>query len=427
MSVSNSRRAPRRRKTVQKVQPGLRGFADTKKPHIDLIRDVQQHVVAEATKNAGAGRENHKIHVSEVIKDSSCARHLYYKITKELPTDNPPPAFHRLEVIWAAGHDAHHKWQNWIREMGDLYGSWHCLQCEYDWEDTSPPACVKCGGVLLRYDEVNLEIPSLYLVGHADGAMPSREALVEVKSFSVGSVRYENPKLVAEHTHKIDGKQVIDHEGVWNDIKRPLKSHLVQGLTYLWMCKNSGDPQLTRYQRIIFIYENKTTQATKTFEVKLSERHLTEHIETLALVVRSAENGVPPRRPGAFAPDAKPCNACVFRTKCWGETSGDSETTGAAVPAGRPSPGGEAEGGVAAVHPAETTAGDDPRGPRRHHGPGRSRPDRDDDSTDQVGRAPRRAGGDGRGRRAMGRRVEGEGTRTGFARRNRQGRDAAEG
>ena len=106
---SSSNKKPRRQKVTN---PGLKGFADAKKPSVDLLRDVQSHVVAQGVKNAGAGRESHKIHVSELVKDTSCPRHMFYKVSKTEPSDPPAPAYHRMEMIWAAGHQEHAKWQN---------------------------------------------------------------------------------------------------------------------------------------------------------------------------------------------------------------------------------------------------------------------------------------------------------------------------
>jgi CRISPR/Cas system-associated exonuclease Cas4 (RecB family) len=403
-------RTSKPRSRVQKVRGGLKGFADARKPAVELLRDIRTHVVAEGIKNSGVGRESHKIHVSEVVKDTACPRHLYYKVTEEPATDPPAATWSQLESMWAAGHDAHRKWQRWLQEMGDLWGTWFCLQCEHSWEDISPKACVKCGGVLLRYDEVNLEDAGYLVVGHADGAVPRLNAFVEIKSFSVGTVRIDNPKLVMEHTHKIDGRTVIDQVGLWTAIKRPLKSHLKQGMFYLWLAKRMGLP----YDKMIYIYENKTTQATKTFEVALSERVIKDEVEVLDEVFVYVADGIAPPRPKLYAPDAKPCKECIFRTGCWSDDSSQSP----AVPTGGSRPGGEAPGGEAALRVATPSEAPVPGDSRGHHGPRRSRPDRDDDAPDKVGRAPRRAVGNGRGGRAVGRRSDGEGEGPRFPRRS---------
>jgi CRISPR/Cas system-associated exonuclease Cas4 (RecB family)/rubrerythrin len=408
------RTRPKPRRRNQPVKEGLRGFVDAKKTHVDLIKDVQTHVVAQGVKNNNVGRESHKIHVSELVKDTSCPRHMYYKISKTEPSDVSGGAYHRLEMIWAAGHDAHHKWQRWLKEMGDLWGSWLCLQCTHAWDDLAPEACPECGGVLLEYKEVNLEDPVYPLVGHADGAVPRLDALIEVKSFAVGTVRVENSKLVSEHTHKIDGRAVIDHEGLWKDIKRPLKGHLVQGLMYLWMADRMGLP----YHKIIFIYENKTTQATKTFEVSYSERFVRVYFDILDEVMAAVEDGVPPPRPALFAPDGKPCKDCVFRTDCWSE-SDDAGSQAPAVPPGGSVSGGEEAGGEAAVRPSRPSRSSDPGRPRRRHGPGRPRTDEPHDRDDPVGRAPRDSVGARRGGRAVGGSSDGEGESPRFARRRR--------
>lgn len=409
--MSSRKLQPRKRQ--QKVGRGLKGFADAKKTNIDLLKDIQSHVVAEGNKNAGAGRESHKIHVSELVKSHACPRHLTYKITKVEPTDPPAAAYHRLEMIWAAGNAEHEKWQRWLKEMGDLWGSWRCMTCTHEWEALSPSECTECGSSLLEYREVDLDVESHYLVGHADGAVPRLETLVEVKSFSVGSVRMDDAKLVSTHTHKVDGRTLVDHEGLWNAVKRPLRSHLKQGMMYLWMCKQLGMP----FERITFIYENKTTQATKTFEVKLSERFIREHLDVLEEVLEHAKNGTLPKRPALFDRESRPCKDCVFRSTCWEEETSDNHgEESAAVPSRRPRSRSEETGGEAEVRTARQAREGSAAGSRRHHRTGRPQSDRDDDAADQVGRAPRRATRDGRGRRAVGRSGDGQGTGARFTR-----------
>lgn len=414
---------PKARSRTPKVTGGLKGFTEARKVSNDLLKDINTHVVAQAVKNAGVGREPHLIHVSELIKDTACPRMMYYKVTKEPVTDPGQTPFHKLEIIWATGHDAHHKWQRWIQEMGDLWGTWSCSLCDHRWMDTSPRVCPNClltQGI--KYEEVELSDDYYHLVGHADGAVPRLNSLVEVKSFSVGTVRMENPDLVRQHTHKINGKQVLDIEGVWAGIKRPLKSHVKQGTFYLWFCKQMGLP----YDRITFIYENKATQATKSFEIKLSQRFIQEYLDTLDVVRVAADSRTVPPRPALFAPDAKPCNSCVYRTVCWEEDNDDKDPESTTIPARRSRSRSQAPGREAAVPSATETGGTITRDPRRHHRSTGHGPAADDDAADPVGRAPGRATGNGRGGRAVGRRSDGEGEGAGFA-WNRQGRDREEG
>lgn len=411
-------RAPKPRRRTQKATGGLKGFTEARKNKIDLLRDIQTHVVADSAKHGNDHRSKDKIHVSEIVKDG-CPRMLYYKVSGQEPTDVIPGAWHQLVAIWSAGTAEHEKWQRWIREMGDLWGTWTCLVCEHSWEDLSPAVCPKCDSGLLRYDEVNLEHEEFDLIGHADGAIPRLNTLVEIKSFSAGSVRVEDPKRVIEHTYKVDGVTLIDHDGMWKSLKRPLKSHIIQGLFYLLMCQVMGLP----YDRIIFIYESKTTQATKSFEIKLTDRMLEPYLETLTRVMEAKETGVAPARPSLYTKDAKPCKECQFKTLCYEETDDDDSTEGSAVPARRPRTRREAAVGEAAVQPARPTRRADARDPSGHHRPGRPRTRQPDDRPDPVGRAPRDATRDGRGRRAVGRRSDGEVQGPRFARRNRQGRD----
>lgn len=408
-----------RRRKNQKVSTALKGFASAgTKDKIDLLRDIKLHVTAENARSGNDHRSKDKIHVSEIVK-GACPRMLFYKVSGEEPTDVIPGAWAGLVAMWAAGSAEHEKWQNWLREMGDLFGTWHCLACEHDWEDTSPPACPKCGSGLLRYDEVNLFNDDLSLTGHADGAVPRLRALVEIKSFAAGSVRIENPGLVAEHTLKVEGKSIIDHDALWRSIKRPLLSHMIQGLFYLWLCREMGLP----YDRIIFIYESKTTQATKAFEITLTERRLQPFIDTLTEIRDAVQTGVVLPRPKLYTKDAKPCTECPFRTKCYEETDADPRTESPAVPPRRPRARSEATGGEAEVRPSRPTRGVTPGRARRPERPVRRGRRADDDVVDEVGGAPERATGPRGGGRAVVGSADGAGEGPRFARRNREGRD----
>ena len=417
MTKTRTRKRPAR----QKVSRSLAGFADARKSPLDLMKDIQTHVVAQGAKNQGL-REDHLIHVSEVVKDDACPRRMYYKVSKAERTDPEPPAGHRMELIWAAGNAEHEKWQRWLQEMGELWGHWVCQACGNVVENSIQPEteCGVCGVYVWRYDEAHLQDDDYHLVGHSDGAVPRLNTLVEVKSFSVGTVRMENAQLVKDHTHKVDGKTLVDHEGLWNAVKRPLPTHLKQGLFYLWIAKRMGLP----YDRIVFIYENKTNQATKPFEVKYSERMIKEHLQVLAEVDSALYTGEPPKRPALFAKDSKPCNACPFRTLCWGDDEekdrGDSGTAATAeVPGRRPRSRSRTSGREAAVRTPGQAGPGDPEGPRRRHRTRGSGPDDADDRTDSVDRAPRRSIGDGGGGRAVGRSGDGEGEGPRFARRRR--------
>lgn len=410
-------RAPKPRRRTQKATGGLKGFAEARRNKIDLLRDIQTHVVADSAKHGNDHRSKDKIHVSEIVKDG-CPRMLFYKVSGEEASDTVPGAWHQLVSIWAAGTAEHEKWQRWLQEMGDLWGTWTCLVCEHSFEALAPPACEKCDSGLLRYDEVNLEHEEFDLIGHADGAVPRLNTLVEIKTFSAGSVRVEDPKRLMEHTHKVAGLTLIDHDGMWKSLKRPLKSHIIQGLFYLLMCKVMGLP----YDRIIFIYESKTTQATKSFEITLTDRMLQPYIDTLTEVMEAKETGVAPPRPDLYVKDAKPCKECPFKTKCWDEDD-DSSTQGTEVPARRPRPRREAPVGEAEVRPARAPRRSDAGDPEGHHRTRGPRSRQPDDGPDPVGRAPRRATRDGRGGRAVGRSSDGEVQGPRFARRNRQGRD----
>lgn len=426
-------RTARPRKAQQKVRPALAGFSAASKSSYStlLLGDIRKFVVAEAIRSGDAEREKHLVHVSEIVKKTWCPRESYYKLSHEEPTDIKESVHYRMETIFANGHDTHHKWQQWLNKMGELWGTWECLACGHVWVDTSPKACPNvmdyggdlenCGVRNPKYREVELSNENLHIVGHADGANARLKALVEVKSFSTGTVRIDDPDLVKKATVKTeDGKQIVDESVLWKSIRRPLRSHLLQGLFYLWLCRESG----YEFDKMIFIYEWKANQDTKEFVVPLAMRMIQPLLDKMSEVIEAVEAGDLPDRPRGFEKDRTPCKDCVFRTTCW-ERDDDKGESDQPIRTRRRGTRGQASAGEAADRTARTTPRTASRSTRRPDRVGRQRADAADDTADQVGRVHGDTTRVRRGGRAVRRSSDGQGTGTVVTRRRKK-RDGAE-
>lgn len=426
-------RKARPRASAQKVSGTLKGFAAASKSAYStlLLGDIQKFVVAEEIRSGNDDREKHLIHVSEVTKSDWCPRQSYYKLTEAEETDVQRAAGHQLVTIWENGHDIHAKWQNWLAKMGELWGTWECLVCGNRFEATSPETCGGelpdgsiCQNHAMKYCEVELSNPELKMVGHADGAVPRLKALIEVKSFASGSVRVYDLDLIKKHTVKTEGGQsIVDEVALWKSITHPLRPHLVQGLLYLWMCAEAG----LEFDKIIFIYEWKQTNATKEFVVTYSPRLIKPVLAKMARVIDAVGEGVAPPRPEGFEKDRSPCKDCIFRTGCYEEGDDDRTPQGPrrvrgasaerGLRGGRRRTGREAEAGASADPDASTPARATSQRTRRPDRTGRPRTDAADDTAHQVGGVPGDAVGDSRGGRTVRRVVDGEGTSTVVSRR----------
>jgi hypothetical protein len=147
--------------------------------------------------------------------------------------------------------------------MGDLWGNYKCMKCDtFVRSEYLPDKCHICGaGIeIMQYLEVPLRYDPLLIAGHADGAIPRLDSLIEIKSVGAGTVRIEAPEIYEKNSNGSS----LDFQGLWKDIKEPFPSHIRQGQLYLALCDRLGLP----FNQIIFIYEAKFNQGVKEFPVK---------------------------------------------------------------------------------------------------------------------------------------------------------------
>lgn len=257
----------------------LKKFLDAKKTNPRLIGDIERHLLSKPLEN----RSTTVLHPSEMAKSDWCLRASYFalsgvKVKKEKPNL-------RLQSIFDEGHSIHAKWQNWFNEMGVLHGSWHCVVCGSDFIETSPKRCKLCGAYshFLKYAEVILKDEKLRIAGHSDGWIKGigDDCLIEIKSIGSGTLRIEAPELIT----KADG----DLQQAWRSIRRPFRTHLMQGQIYLELMKRMGNP-LTE---IVYIYELKADQDYKEFAVKADYELVADIFDKARMVVDAVENKEP--------------------------------------------------------------------------------------------------------------------------------------
>lgn len=232
----------------------LKRFLDAKKSNPRLIGDIERHLLARPAEV----RRTDVLHPSEMAKSDWCLRASYFALTGA-PVKKETPNL-RLQSIFDEGHFIHAKWQNWFSEMGNLHGNWSCVVCTTLFVGTSPKQCPGCNAYqhFLTYKEVPLIDTNLRIAGHADGWIKGigEDCLIEIKSIGTGTIRIEAPELIA----KADG----DLQGAWRSIRRPFRTHLMQGQIYLELMKRIGHD----VNEIVFIYELKADQDYKEFLVK---------------------------------------------------------------------------------------------------------------------------------------------------------------
>lgn len=299
-------REPAKRKTddggrrrINKFDGKLADYSAIKSSSGIVIPEVKKVLLDR--KKIDRERASHRtniIYPSEMARSEWCPRATYYRMSG-LPEPSGRSSF-TLENVFAEGNAIHTKWQSWLSETGKLWGDWRCTRCAEYVKDSLKPddihfgSCVGVQWVNLnkrstfgftqgqlieevplatqfehdwKYKEVTLRSKSLPISGHADGALTEHNCLIELKSVGVGTLKFEAPNLIDENTYDINSKKIIDIDGLWKNLHRPLLSHVKQGNIYLWMAKEMGLP----FDSIVFLYEFKANQQIKEFRIHASE------------------------------------------------------------------------------------------------------------------------------------------------------------
>lgn len=274
-----------------KLTGRMANYANAAKDTI-LLGSIQQHMIKAHSRPSN--RRQDIIHPSEMAKTGWCPRSTYLRIKACREADNPylkAPENIGVQLlnIFDEGHMIHTKWQSRLEAMGVLWGNWNCMECDYTvknnfYYDERCPSCKSRVGY--TYAEVPLRAEQYLIAGHADGAIPHLDALIEIKSVGAGTVRIEAPDIYKANT---DG-QKIDLQGLWRDIKEPFPSHLRQGQLYLRLCDLMGLP----YTQIIFIYEAKFNQGVKEFVVKYDPNFCDSLFTQAYFIVGALDNTMSP-------------------------------------------------------------------------------------------------------------------------------------
>jgi hypothetical protein len=283
-----------------------------------LLGDIQKHLLAEH--NKPTDRRTDILHPSEMAKVDWCPRQSYYRISDTPTTDHGEKFSFQMETIWAEGHEIHRKWQQWLRDMGRLWGTWQCGFCDERWADTSPIQCPRCEGRNLTYLEVPLVSTKYPIAGFEDGADAETNSLIEIKSIGMGTLRMEEPALLREYrVETLAGKKIYDLEALWSGLKHPLLSHRRQTGIYLALAKEMGLP----YDKITFLYEYKATQSVKAFTIKYNDELIQPLLDSATDVKYALTSGTPPVRPPHTGKDKTVCKNCPWLRKCWDEDKDD--------------------------------------------------------------------------------------------------------
>lgn len=278
------------------MEKELKKFLDAKKTTTRLLGDVERHLMRRPV----GDRRMDVLHPSEMIKPDWCHRYQYHLLMGGEAKREKPNL--RLQNIFDEGHYIHAKWQSRFQEMGVLYGKFECKSCMVISVGISP-ACESCGRTdVMEYKEVTLVDDSLRIAGHTDGWIKGigEDCLIEIKSIGAGTLRFEAPEILADAGGDI--------AKAFNNIRRPFRSHLLQGQMYLELTHRMFGADAPK--EIVFLYENKADQATKEFTVKADYEMVERIFFSAQKLMKSVDAKKMPEC--NVSPDGcKSCNALV--------------------------------------------------------------------------------------------------------------------
>lgn len=282
--------APSSRSTRRVIDKNLRTLLDTAKRDTRLLGDVQRLLLRSGESD---WLRNDALHPSEISHSDWCPRASYYRMAGVEPLKPPTDRHWQLQMVFDEGNEIHHKWQKRIWDLGRLWGDFYCTACHYAWGATAPSECENChaGRQFLRFNEIPLQAQALNLAGHADGGVEN--TLIEIKSIGLGTLRFEAPHLIKNHTYNfhLNGKSrtFLDYDAVWDAIRMPFPSHVRQGDFYCYMHR--------KITEVIFLYECKWNQRVKEMVVRYRQERIADRLDYCGQITLALQGGKIPACP----------------------------------------------------------------------------------------------------------------------------------
>jgi len=268
----------------QKPTGTLKKFLDVRDKNSRVVGSVERFLLS---RPASGDRVYTVIHPSDMAKPDWCHRAQYYM----LQGAPPPPSKFKVSLkqllVFSEGHRIHGRWQDWIGQMGNLYGLWECDICYAISWGMGGDTCTACGeGTHASYKEVPLKYEPLRISGHADGWVKGLgdDLLLEIKSVGEGSFRWENPDLFYKHNGDI--------KKMWSEFDSPFYSHIMQTQIYMKLIELIGFSNPP--EEVVFIYENKATQEVKEFVIPKSDFGIVELFKSVEMINAAVDNSTPP-------------------------------------------------------------------------------------------------------------------------------------
>jgi hypothetical protein len=265
----------------------MRAYRDAKKHESILLGDVDRYI--QLLPN---DRAKNVIHPSEMAQYDWCPRATWHRLVGH--EEKSSALTLRSNLIFSEGHSIHGKWQDWLKDMGILWGRWHCGLCNLTtlaWSNELVGMCpqfVDKKPHVWGYSEVPLRDTARRIAGHADGIVNpsgSESLLLEVKSVGPGTLRVLDV-LSDEEADELSSDK-------FSRITRPAPSHFRQVQIYLRLLANEPVPvaALDPVTRAVIIYEHKADQQVREFVVTYDPKWTDDLFETAEDIVWAIGKG----------------------------------------------------------------------------------------------------------------------------------------
>jgi len=280
----------------QKLSPGFKKFAEAGKADTRVLGPLERYVISRPRDES---RRTDVFHPSEMSKETWCHRASYFHLKGHKPLKAETRNGLSTENVFANGHAAHARWQNWFAQHGTLYGTWSCWVkgCRERVWGMPYPECPAGHGLMETYAEVPLVHKELRFGGHADGWLIGygNPLLLEIKTVGEGTFRWEAPEMLMENTF----------EEAWKKLDTPFQSHIMQAQIYLKLIELIGNEKECP-QEILFLYEKKADQTAKEFVIPKSDFGISEKFDAVYKILDCIEKGKAPVCNVGF----KNCKSC---------------------------------------------------------------------------------------------------------------------
>lgn len=279
----------------------LKDVFKTMKADTVLIGELDRHLL-KPSKGSGYVKDDRETGCWHVSSLAGCIRSL---MLSRLGVRGADKISAQSTRIFDVGHHFGYILQEYLYDMGILYGEWKCKHCGERWtdlfENPSPSVCPHCGKPIRIWESVDyLEVPVVdeehNVMGHADGLIKTQ-----------GCYRIVEFKSIKNRDAKTSPQAVT-----FNDLSQPKDDHRWQVQYYTWVLSKVAEEQGYRLDDCLVLYMAKNTQELKEYPMKLMEQlYVQPQIEKLnVLNAMLAEGEIPAK------PEGQDCRWCGYREVC---------------------------------------------------------------------------------------------------------------